>query len=163
MLHGSLTGMNRPLPTLALLLGLAGLIPFIAFGIYAVAQNDDRAAFGLVAYGAVILAFLGGVHWGFALEEPNRRGERARLSLGVAPSLVGWVGLLLSTALAVNAGLALILAGFIGTTALERRALQMGLMPPSYMRLRYMLSAIVVLVLTVVLVLRVLGVRIALP
>ena len=76
----------------------------------------------LVAYGAVILAFLGGVHWGFALPEPSGRGERARLVLGVVPSLVGWVALLLLVCVDSAAGLGLLLVGFIGTTVVEARA-----------------------------------------
>ncbi len=52
----------------------------------------------------MILAFLGGVHWGFALPEPSGRADRARLGLGVVPSLVGWVALLLVVAVSARRG-----------------------------------------------------------
>ena len=148
--------MRRSLPPLAIVLGIAGLIPFAVLGYGAIAGYDDRAAQALAAYGAVILAFLGGVHWGFALPEPSGRGERARLSLGVVPSLIGWVALLLGIAISAEAGLALLLVGFAGLTVVESRATKAGLMPRGYMALRYGLSAGVMTVLCVVLLMRLL-------
>lgn len=59
-------------PPLVLLLGLLGLIPFIVTAYLAAAWQapaDLRALTALIAYAAVILSFLGGVHWGFALVE----------------------------------------------------------------------------------------------
>ncbi len=146
--------MRSFLPPLAAVLGIAGLIPFALCGYGAVAGYDDRAAQALAAYGAVILAFLGGVHWGFALPEPSGRAERARLGLGVVPSLIGWVALLLVIAVGAEAGLALLLVGFAGLTVVESRAAKAGLMPAGYMSLRYGLSAGVMTILAVVLVLR---------
>ena len=156
-----IAGMNQKLPTLATLLGIAGLLPFLACGVAALGPQGDRAALALAAYGAVILAFLGGVHWGFALLGPAGRGERERLALGVVPSLIGWVALLLAVAVRVEAGLLLLLLGFLGTTIVEARARRAGLMPHGYMALRYGLSAGVVLVLALVLVLRAIGAQIA--
>jgi hypothetical protein len=152
--------MNRPLPILATLLGIAGLIPFIGGGIAALGAQGDRATMALVAYGAVTLAFLGGVHWGLALEDPVGRGDRQRLLLGATPALVGWVALLLAMAIRLEAGLALLLLGFLGTTVVEARARRVGLMPPGYMILRYVLSAVVVVILALVLFLRVIGAHI---
>ena len=154
--------MNKPLPSLAIVLGVAGLIPFAVLGVFALGQGADRSAIALCDYAAVILTFLGGVHWGFALAEPAGAGERARLGLGVVPSLVGWVGLLLVTAVGINAGLVVLILGFIGTIMVERRAAEAGLMPPGYLGLRYALSAAVLGMLVLVLVLRALGVQIGL-
>ncbi len=148
--------MKRSLPLFALVLGIAGLVPFAACGLLAVAPNGDRAAFALVAYGAVILAFLGGVHWGFALQEPSGRGERGRLGLGVLPSLAGWVALLLCIAVNTEAGLALLLAGFAAAVVVESRAAKAGLMPPGYMTLRLGLTGAVGVVLVLALLLRLL-------
>lgn len=149
--------MNRRLPLLAWLLGLAGLIPFAACGVLAVAPDGDRAGFALVAYGAVVLAFLGGVHWGFALEDPARRGERGRLSLGVLPSLAGWVALLLAVAVNVVSGLGLLIVGFAATAVIEARAAKAGLMPPGYLKLRYGLTGVVETVLILVALIRLAG------
>ena len=152
--------MKSRLPLLALVLGLAGLLPFLLCGLLAVGQDGDRAAFALVGYGAVILAFLGGVHWGFALREPAAGGERARLTLGVVPSLVGWLALLLTMAVNAAAGMGLLLVGFLGVTLVESRATAAGLLPPSYMRLRYGLSGAVAAVLVLVLLMRLFGIHV---
>ncbi len=152
--------MRRTLPPLALVLGIAGLIPFAVCGYGAVSNYGNPAAQALAAYGAVILAFLGGVHWGFALPEPSGRGERARIGLGVVPSLVGWVALLLVVAVSVEAGLALLVVGFAGLTVVEARAAKVGMMPSGYMALRYGLSAVVITILAAVLVLRLFNVHI---
>ena len=66
--------MHKPLPPLALILGIAGIIPFAVFSIASVGESPGSALTatrGLVGYGAVILAFLGGVHWGFTLYVPG--------------------------------------------------------------------------------------------
>lgn len=151
--------MNRPLPLLALLLGLAGLIPFLGFGVLSLGPQGEQGVLGLAAYAAVILAFLGGVHWGFALPEPSAHGRTARLVLGVVPSLAGWLALLLVIASGAASGLLLLVLSFIATTIVEDRGVAMGLMPRSYMRLRYGLTGIVVTVLLIVLVMRLFGAR----
>src|SRR5579872_4190612 len=93
------------LPATALAIGLAGLVPFIGLGIAALATPDpvatQRWLLALVGYGALVLAFLGGVHWGFVLHPQlpadlpaDARGDATRLGLGVLPSLIGWAALL---------------------------------------------------------------------
>lgn len=160
--------MTRPLPTIAILLGLAGLLPFAGCGLGALSPDvalAERSLLALVAYGAVILAFLGGVHWGFALEgsgTPTVRVQRLRFGLGVLPSLLGWAALLLAFVGLPLVALLLLMAGVIGTTVTEARAARQGLMPRSYMRLRWALSAGVLVCLAGVCLVRVLGGRIVL-
>jgi hypothetical protein len=72
-------------------LGLAGLIPFVAPAALALAGNP----FWLNAqhtYAACILAFLGALHWGPAL---NGSAQHPALLLiwGVIPSLIAWIAL----------------------------------------------------------------------
>ena len=141
----------RSVPPIAILLGAAGLLPFIA-GSYGALSFDGDAArislLGLAAYGAVILAFLGGVHWGFGLDAGSTqtiRTQRLRFGLGVVPSLIGWAGLLVTFAGFPKIGLLVLLAGFIGTTIAEARGTQEGLVPQGYMLLRWVLSVIVIL------------------
>ena len=152
-----MSALNRRLPLLAWLLGLAGLLPFVACGLLAVAPEGDRAGLALVAYGAVILAFLGGVHWGFALEDPTRRGERGRLGLGVLPSLAGWVALLVAFAVNVVAGLVLLIVSFAALAVVEARAAKAELMPVGYLKLRYGLTGVVETVLILVALMRLAG------
>ena len=161
--------MNERLSPLALLLGLGGLVPFLACGLGSITAGGavpaDRALLALIEYAAIILSFLGAVHWGLALAGPGGAGsvagrdgaERARLALGVLPALIGWAALLVSVAAAPAIALALLIAGFLATTAVEARAAGEGLVPAGYMRMRWGLTLVVVLVLALVLLSRVSG------
>ena len=162
--------MPRKLPPIAILLGLAGLIPFVACALAAVSRPDDEAARwlgALVAYGAVILAFLGGVHWGLVLRLPveaaplpRSRGESAQLALGVAPSLIGWLALLLVLLVLPQVALGVLIAGFIGTAIAEDQLRRKNLVPLSYMALRLGLTMAVSVVLITVFTLMAIGAKI---
>lgn len=133
--------MTEPLPRLARLLGLAGLIPFL--GSLALAAATTEAARGaalwaLATYGAVILSFLGAVHWGLALGSGRPAAVEARLGLGVLPSLIGWVALLLPPVPA----LLLLAAGLLGTAGVETLAARRGLLGAAYLGLRWRLSLV---------------------
>ena len=84
---------------LALTLGYAGLIPFVGSVLMLWFETDllDWAIEILLVYGAVITSFLGGIHWGLAMRaEPADAGPReVHLLWGVAPSIVGWIAVLL--------------------------------------------------------------------
>lgn len=61
---------DRSIPPMALWLGLLGLIPFIGLTALYVLQMENRIGWTpgyardvLVSYGAIILAFLGGIRW----------------------------------------------------------------------------------------------------
>lgn len=86
-------------PKPALLLGLAGLIPFVSAPL-AMAVTETylpEVAFAQVAYGASILSFLGGVRWGFAIPESSpAKPDWINLANSVVPSLLAWVAMLLS-------------------------------------------------------------------
>lgn len=77
-------------------LGYAGLAPFIvgALLVWLVwPEARPYVANGLSSYAAVIVSFLGAVHWGLAM----RQGRPApRLYLwGVTPALVAWVAVVM--------------------------------------------------------------------
>ena len=161
--------MNRSVPLAAVLLGIAGLIPFFACALGTLGLRDAdalRVLSALIGYGAVILAFLGGVHWGFGLPTPDapgtREAQRLRLCLGVLPSLIGWLALVLPLVAAPDLGLAALILGFIGTMVLETEAHRRGLIGSSYLWLRWSLSAAVVVILVAVLAGRLAGVHITL-
>lgn len=103
----------------ARVLGLAGLLPFVA-GAAALVLLDAPglrvwAGTALAAYGALIATFLGGIHWGLAML--GVQPARLRLGWGVLPSLLGWVALLLPA----GPGL-LLLAGLLAACyAVDRR------------------------------------------
>ncbi len=87
---------------IATLLGNFGLLPFYALAVAAwlpLAPLPARIVdLAFVAYAAVILSFLGAVHWGLAMATPGLDKTRRwqALGWGVIPSLLGWLALLLS-------------------------------------------------------------------
>ena len=160
--------MTRPLPPFAIMLGLAGLLPFLLCSLGALSLSSDgatRSLLALVAYGATILAFLGGVHWGFALDEggtASERVQRLRFGLGVVPSLIGWAAMLMTFIGLPTTGLLVLTAGFVATTVVEGQAARRGLVPQRYMWLRWGLSVVVVLCLVSVSLIRAFGGRVVL-
>ncbi|GAB6194820.1 DUF3429 domain-containing protein [Lysobacter xanthus] len=103
----------------AWLLGLTGLVPFVA-GTGATwllpTPQGPHAAFALAAYGATIVAFLGGLHWGLAA----RSGQSAlQYAWGAVPSLVAWGALLLPT----RSALAVLASALVACYAVDRRVL----------------------------------------
>ena len=160
--------MTRPLPPFAIMLGLAGLLPFVLCSLGALSLSSDgatRSLLALVAYGATILAFLGGVHWGFALDgggAASERAQRLRFGLGVLPSLIGWAAMLVAFIGLPITGLLVLTAGFVATTVTEGQAARRGLMPRRYMWLRWGLSVVVVFCLVSVSLIRAFGGRVVL-
>ena len=160
---GDGAGMSRRLPPIAIALGLLGLLPFLAGGFGAVGFREPmraaRALEALIAYGAVILSFLGAVHWGIALEDDTGLARVSRYGLGVVPALVGWVALLGAAETMADVALAVLALGFGATIAVEQRGATRGLVPLGYLGLRWVLSVVVVVVLVAVLVMRLVGWR----
>jgi hypothetical protein len=164
--------MHSRLPPIAIALGIAGLIPFIGCGIASVSTADGqaiRAFAALMEYGAVILAFLGGVHWGFvlaptpgALPSATAPRDNLRLVLGVLPALIGWAALLAAQVLTPDVGLAVLIVGFIATVVTEWQMRDRATIPSGYMWLRWALSLVVLITLITVLALRLLGAKIIL-
>lgn len=148
-----MTSEDRPLPaaaipTAALWLGPLGLLPFLA-GAAALwllpAAWSPTAVLALVGYGAVILSFLGGVHWGLAAAGP---GERAlQMSLSVLPSLLGWAAVVIAGLEAPRAqpwlAFALLVIAFGAVLAADLAAVQRRLAPRWYPRLRIPLTLVV--------------------
>jgi hypothetical protein len=80
-------------------LGAGGLLPFVAgaAGLWSLPLEwAGLAATALLTYAAVIVSFLGGIHWGLAMRQ--QRAPRGWLIWGVLPSLLAWAGLLLNSA-----------------------------------------------------------------
>lgn len=126
-----------PLP--ALLLGLAGLIPFVASAIASVvleAPFKDRASFSLGAYGAVILSFLGGVKWGVALHDPKALKQWTPLVMSVVPSIIAWFILLLPPMYSLS----LLAVALVGQYYLDSQSVEQGVVPVWYGRLRVILT-----------------------
>ncbi len=142
MLDRLLPGVPPP----AALLGLAGLLPFAGAALLALQPGPagDWAGFALLGYGAVILSFLGGIHWGLALARDAAPDWRA-LGIGVLPSLAGWAGLLAGG----TAGLLLLASGFLAVLAVDLGLSRSGRAPAWFARLRSLLTGAVLAALLV--------------
>ncbi len=154
--------MSLKLPATAYALGAGGVLPMLLCGAVAVSAGTERVMgmSALIGYAAVILSFLGAVHWGLALgtpavwEGPAAKSARHQLVLGVVPALLGWAAVLLMLMALPTLAVALLIAGFIVTAATESHWSGKGLLPEGYMTLRWMLSVCVVVILGGVLLIR---------
>ncbi len=139
------------LPSWTAALGYGGWLPFAALTLALWVAPDpalQRTLLrALLAYGAVILAFLGAVHWGLALARrvPN---PSLVLALGVVPALVGAASLALApgeTALVVQ------MIGFGAVWLYEHRVLGEAVLPRAYLDLRRVLTVGVLTILLIAL------------
>lgn len=142
--------MNQ-IPRSALLLGLAGLLPFL-WGT-ATVLSPELALWGQstlggrfigpyvqLFYGAIILSFMSGVLWGFATKTTGQTATASYI-LSVIPAL--WAFFMTGggpTTAAVN-----LIAGFLGLLLLDWHFWRLGLAPPWWMHLRVLLTTIVIL------------------
>ena len=136
---GSLSAALAGIPKTALWLGPLGLLPFLAGAVAAWWLPVERlpgTAFAVAAYGAVILSFLGGVHWGLAAPA----GRPLQLGFSVLPPLVAWVALLAANLPAVDVALWSLAAAFAIMLFCDLLAAGRNLTPDWYPRLRLPLS-----------------------
>lgn len=135
------------------LLGNFGLLPFAVLAAASWLPLDPAPArwveLALIAYAAVILSFLGAVHWGLALLTPglDKAGTWQALGWGVLPSLLGWLALLLAVAGIPTWLVLLILIADLALCWLMDRALWplYSQAPGWYLPLRGRLTAVAVL------------------
>ena len=143
------------IPRAALYLGLAGLIPFLWGALSALNPGLNDWGVGALgprfvgpyvslSYGTVILAFMSGVLWGFAAQASGRVAASG-FALSVIPAL--WAFLLVGGG-PVAAAIYLA-AGFVGLLGLDWMFWRQGLAPEWWMRLRVVLTGVVLLCLAV--------------
>lgn len=141
---------DADIPKAALLLGLAGLIPFLwgaatllntDLGIWGVRTLGPRFAgpFVLLNYGSIILAFMSGVLWGFATKAS---GERAAIGYALSTLPALWV--FFTVGAGPTSSAIYLIAGFAGLLALDWTFVRQGLAPFWWMRLRLLLTVVVV-------------------
>ena len=130
-----------PLTDTARLLGHLGLLPFVlgAALVWVVnAEAHPYATLALAAYAAVIVSFLGGIHWGlaFRLSAP----PASLFVWGVVPSLVAWLAVMMPA----SAGLVVQGVMLVVCYLVDRRVYpQQGL--AHWLTLRFRLSSIAAL------------------
>jgi hypothetical protein len=137
------------IPRPALLLGLAGLIPFL-YGALSVLVPATGAlgrlwaetyhgVYLLQIYGIVILCFMAGVIWGFAA-----RAEGREATLFYVLSVVPAIFVFLTAFAQPRPSLVMLIVGFVALLAVDGSATRQGLAPAWWMSLRLMLTAVVV-------------------
>ena len=132
------TSQTPPPPNLPCFLGWAGLVPFVVAALGAHSKVDTLVLYGFLGgttYGAVILSFLGAVHWGLAMND-NRNPYWYVWS--ITPALFGFASLLLFD---VEMRIVVLIPLFGLAWSVDRQAANHGLIPNWYMRLRSMLTA----------------------
>ncbi len=139
------------IPRSALILGLAGLVPFLwgaltvmtpSIAIWGQSTLGGRfiGPYVQLFYGAIILAFMSGVLWGFATKASGQMAT-ASYVLSVIPAL--WAFFMTGggpTTAAINLSV-----GFLGLLLLDWHFWRLGLAPPWWMHLRALLTTIVIL------------------
>lgn len=147
-----MTAESRRIPPAALILGAAGLLPFLWSAATHLSPELAAWAGGYLpplfigayvglTYGTVILSFMSGVLWGFAA-----RGEDIMpYALSVIPAL--WAFFTVTDASDTSS--IFLIAGFIGLLLLDGTYAAQGLAPAWWMRLRLPLTLVVLACLAV--------------
>lgn len=125
-----------PLP--ALVLGAGGLLPFAGLTAMQWLASDPLWLVMLASYGAVILSFVGALHWGYAVrDEPTGPEAWLRYGWSVLPALAAWA------CLATPPGTAVLLLalGLVACLLIDEWLGRRICMPVWLLRLRRMLTA----------------------
>jgi hypothetical protein len=139
---------NHALVELASLLGYAGVVPFIAGATLTWLPSGTfeflPRHWPLLSYSAVILTFMGAIHWGLAMHNAQATPQiRAQLLLSTVPSLIAWIAL----GLPVSFSYPLLAFAFVLMLYGDARALAFDLVPQWYAKLRGPLTFVALLAL----------------
>ena len=130
------------LPRVLAWLGYGGLIPFLVLTPASLLDAHHGLVWGdaLYAYGAIILSFIGALHWGLAMSLPNlaERQRSACYVWSVVPALIAWPAVLFSPPIAAP----LLVFGFIAHSIQDRRLARQAVLPGWYLPLRLRLSIV---------------------
>ncbi|MCB1431865.1 MAG: DUF3429 domain-containing protein [Alphaproteobacteria bacterium] len=142
-----MSAVPHSMPRLAVALGIAGLIPFLAGTLVVwLPMSAGYATTGLqlvTIYGAIILSFLGGVRWGTAIGPYDGHRQGMEFGLSVLAPLAG----VLAVVLPFEAGLTLLIGGFLLQALWDVTSSEAGQLPLWFGRLRMSLTIVVILTL----------------
>lgn len=138
--------MSKHIPRTPLLLGAGGLIPFIVLAamLWALpAGYSNTTVKWLLGYSAVILSFVGALHWGVALVHPEMEARERGLLMGwsVVPAIAAWIALLLPPL----AGAVVMLIMFLVQLVADHKLVRRFPITPWFLHLRQRLTLVVVL------------------
>jgi hypothetical protein len=130
---------NSRISPAALALGLAGALPFWFAAVCFLAGgplSPVQALSMAIAYGAVILSFLGGIRWGAALGPIDEARRRREFTFSVIPSLAGFAAFFVPPHL----GLSILVSGLLLQALWDVTSTDQGLLPRWFGRLRIILT-----------------------
>lgn len=129
-------------PRYVALLGYGGLLPFLGLLLLILVSAEHRPLWtqALLAYGAVILSFVGALHWGFAMTLQGLSADqcRERFIWSVIPALIAWPAMLLPAPL----GCLLLIVGFVAHYWQDRRLVKTTTLPAWYLPMRQRLTLV---------------------
>ncbi len=132
-------------PRIVAWLGYGGLIPFLTLASMTCVDRERGALWHgyLADYGAVILSFVGALHWGFAMASSNvaARKRTALFAWSVVPCMIAFASL----AARFVPGDVLLIIGFLLHYRQDWKLAAFARMPAWYLPLRLRLSAVAVI------------------
>lgn len=132
------------LPRAVAWFGYGGLLPLLVLAPASLIDHHHGALWSdaLYAYGAIILSFIGALHWGLAMSLPelSERQRSGWFAWSVVPALIAWPAVLFSPPLAAP----LLVCGFIAHYLQDRRLARQGSLPGWYLPLRLRLTSVAV-------------------
>jgi hypothetical protein len=134
---------HQEIPTPAVVLGAAGLIPFLFLTGVLWSGNEPSSTFAreaLFAYSIAILSFMGAVHWGLAMNATPVGQPWRKYLISVIPALAAT-----ATVFIEGGGLQFVWLAvcFAALLVYDLYAVRRGDAPPWYPRLRWPLTLIV--------------------
>ena len=146
----------KSIPSSVAWLGYGGLLPFVglAAGCFTDAAYGALFQVALVLYGAVILSFVGALHWAFAMTLPGLSAAKRRECFvwSVVPALLAWVaatliavpaqGRVLSMFYGFAVAAALLIVGFVANYVQDVRLARVAALPLWYLPLRLRLTTV---------------------
>lgn len=141
------SSIEHQIPLSVLLLGWGGVVPFAGLALACALGAPSpfpRPETMLIGYGAVILSFMGGVHWGLAMQSTARQEERAdawHYTFSVVPALIGWAAM----AFAPPTALILLSIAFLALLVVDVVWASGHVAPGWYGKLRLQLTSAVLL------------------
>ena len=155
MNHANNASIEAP-PAIVVWLGYGGLLPFVALaaGSLAAAEYAALCRVALLLYGALILSFVGALHWAFAMSLPNLSAAKRTecFTWSVVPALLAWPAAML---MAVSAQISFtsiffgyevaaapLIIGFVANYIQDLRLTRVAKLPAWYLPLRLRLTAV---------------------
>ena len=130
------------IPPIVAWLGYGGLLPFVvlAVAVWVDISHSSLWRDALVGYGAVILSFVGALHWGFAMSQSDMTTHQRTRSFvwSVVPALMAWVALSMTPKYASL----LLVAGFLIHFWQDMCLVALVDMPAWYLPLRLRLTLV---------------------